>query len=322
MSRIDEDLAGGEETREHDRPVCSASRSFLGRTAPIVEVTFGGHTHPGHVRENNEDHYVVIRRRRRRDVLLGNIPEGFMPDLNEDAYVLAVADGMGGAAFGELASLLALQSGWDLGLRDVKWTVKVDDAEVRELMQKADAYYREIDRALIAHTDLEPRLSGMGTTLTLAYTIGTEAIIAHAGDSRAYLHGRDGNLVCLTRDHTLAQELADFGMIQPDEVHTHRMRNVLTNCLGGPEVGVDPDITHIRLSDGDGLLLCTDGLTDVVKGPEIARTLDEYRTNPDAACRALIDLALKRGGPDNITVVLSRYTIPNQAPSNSSGGAV
>ena len=267
MSRIDDDLAEGEETREFDRPVRSASRSFLGRSAPIVEVTFGGHSHPGHVRENNEDHYVVIRRRRRRDVLLGNIPEGFMPDLNEDAYVLAVADGMGGAAFGELASLLALQSGWDLGLRDVKWTVKVDDAEVRELMQKADAYYREIDRALDrAHRPGAATIrNGDDPDVGLHHW--------HRGDHRpcGRLAGlppwaRRGPRLPHARPHS-GTGLADFGMIQPDEVHTHRMRNVLTNCLGGPEVGVNPDITHIRLSDGDGLLLCTDGLTDVVKGP-------------------------------------------------------
>lgn len=283
-------------------------RTFLGRSPTPVQVAFGGRSHPGKVRSNNEDHFMVVRRQRRRDLLLSNLPPDRFVREPEDSYVLVVADGMGGAAFGELASFLALQVGWETGLRDVKWTHKVDPTEIGETMHKAEAYFDEIDRSLIEHARLNPRLVGMGTTLTLAYTIGTEAIIAHAGDSRAYLRRGAGPLIRLTRDHTLAQELADFGAIRPEEVERHRLRHVLTNCLGGPGPGVNPDIHHLHLVDGDCLILCTDGLTDHVADDEIAAILDTH-ADPDAACAALIEQALDRGGRDNITVVLGRYRV-------------
>jgi len=311
MSQVHERRVEVEGTAEHLPGAVAGDRSFLGRDPTPVRVAFGGRSHTRKVRPNNEDHFMVVRRQRRRDLLLGNLPPEDFATPPEDAYVIVVADGMGGAAFGELASFLALQVGWETGLRDVKWTHKVDRTELAELMRKAEAYYDEIDRALIEHTRLHPRLVGMGTTLTLAYTIGTEAIIAHAGDSRAYRHRRDGTLERLTRDHTLAQELADFGAIRPEEVERHRLRHVLTNCLGGPGPGVDPDIAHVRLADGDGLLLCTDGLSDLVTDAEIAETLSAV-ADPDAACAALLDRALDRGGRDNITVVLGRYRIEDR----------
>jgi protein phosphatase len=142
----------------------------------------------------------------------------------------------------------------------------------------------------------------MGTTLTGAYTVGPEVIIAHVGDSRAYLY-HDGRLTQLTRDHTLAQEYLDLGLPAARSWY-----HILTNCLGGPERGVRVEFHHFRLSDGDRLLLCTDGLSDMIGNEEIAGILGQH-SHPQEATQALVDRALERGGKDNVTVVLAHYAM-------------
>ena len=141
--------------------------------------------------------------------------------------------------------------------------------------------------------------------MTLAYSIGFDLFLAHAGDSRAYLC-RDGSLRQLTRDHTRVQELVDAGVMTREEAATHRLRNVLTNVLGGGVPLTDVDVHRVQLVAGDSVILCSDGLYDVVKDEEIAATL-AATVSAAAACRALIDLALERGAPDNVTAVVSRY---------------
>src|SRR5262245_25635640 len=146
----------------------------------------------------------------------------------------------------------------------------------------------------------------MGTTLTICYTTGLELFVLHAGDSRAYLY-RGGVLRRLTRDHTHAQAMIDAGLAEPESYATMSRRHVLTNYVGGGKVAVD--VEQHRLADGDRLLLCTDGLTDLVSEAEIAALLEAH-PRPDDGCRVLVDRALEGGGRDNITVVLASYTIP------------
>jgi len=297
-----------------------ASKFFL-PPPPPVRAEFGALSHPGKVRPNNEDHYLVLRRRRSLEVLMANLPERQLaPRADQDAYVMAVADGMGGAVGGELASMHALCAGVDLMLQAINWPMTFDGRTVREAAEKLGMYYRLMDRALIEHMRIEPSLAGMGTTLTVAFTAGLDAFIAHAGDSRAYLL-RDGSLRRLTRDHTLAQELVDSGELAPGSEKARRLGHVLTNYLGGPRSGVDPEVHHLRLTDGDRLLLCTDGLTDLVEDGEIAQTL-RLSLEPGDACRVLVELALARGGRDNVTAVLGRYSIPSglEDPSRHAAG--
>jgi serine/threonine protein phosphatase PrpC len=177
-----------------------AARLF-GPTSPAVRVEFGAISHPGKVRLNNEDHFSVVRRRRSREVLLTNLPDGVVPkSLHDDVYAMAVADGIGGAAFGELASMLALQAGWDLTTHAFKWHFQVNETEADEVEELLKVYGQLIHRKLQDEAAHDPRLAGMGTTITGALSIGTDAFIAHVGDSRAYLF-RDGSLERLTRDH-------------------------------------------------------------------------------------------------------------------------
>jgi protein phosphatase len=273
----------------------------FGPSPPPVRVTFGGLSDRGRVRENNEDHFAIIERRRSRTVLLSNLPEGFLSAADDTAYLYAVADGVGGHAFGELASMMALRSGWDQSTNAIKWTWIINDREVEDLKERVEIVFRRMDEALRQQARQSAQRSGMATTLTCAYTVGPEAFIAHVGDSRAYrYHG--GKLLRLTRDHTLAQACLDAGQPVPHRSWHH----MLTNCLGGSIEGVEVEFHHLSLADGDQLLLCTDGLTDRVRDEEIAAILGRA-AQPQEVTQALVDLALERGGHDNVTVVLARY---------------
>jgi protein phosphatase len=127
----------------------------------------------------------------------------------------------------------------------------------------------------------------------------------HAGDSRAYLY-RDGRLRRLTRDHTLSPSMIDAGIVEEGSPAERQSRHILTNCLGGPHSGLEVDVDHHRLATGDCLLLCTDGLTQHVEDAEMVSVLERHPV-PEDACRDLVDLALERGGKDNVTAVLGRF---------------
>ena len=290
---------------------CESASRFFGSPLKPVSATFGAVSDRGKVRVTNEDHYAVIRRNRSRQVLLTNLPPGSLPPSDESAYVIVVADGVGGAAFGDLASKLALQTAWDLGGKETSWPLNVNEREAEQIAEKFEAYGQLIHRAILDFGRDEPGVVGMGTTLTAAYTVGDVAFFAHIGDSRAYLY-RQGAIHQVTRDHTLAQELIDAGIAESDVA---KFGNILTNVLGGKGDSVVTDVHQYRLVDGDCLLLCTDGLTDLVQDEDIAGVLGAGGT-PQRQCQTLVDLALERGGKDNVTVVIGHYVIPTSEVSN------
>jgi PPM family protein phosphatase len=285
------------------RAVDDLLAKHFGPSPPPVRVQFGALSHPGRVRPNNEDHYLVVERRRSRSVLFTNLPEGLLRSADDVGYILAVADGMGGAAFGELASMLALRSGWDQEQGTIKWTWVINDQEIEELKERVELIFRGIHQTLLDRAKGAPELAGMGTTLTGAYTVGPEAFVGHVGDSRAYLF-HAGKLTQLTRDHTLAQQCLDAGLEDPPRSWHH----VLTNCLGSSTQDIQVEFHHLRLADGDRLLLCTDGLSDMVPDPEIAAILGRH-ASPQEAAQALVEKALEGGGKDNVTVVLAQYAV-------------
>jgi protein phosphatase len=270
-----------------------------------ARVDVAGRSHPGKVRENNEDHFLAVKRYRGRQILATSLSTELLDPSEDYAYTFSIADGMGGQRFGEIASELALQTGWDLGGDEIKWPVKMNDREEDDLRRKAEVFFSLIDKALQAEGRDHPHLAGMGTTLTVCYSTGPELFVMHAGDSRAYLF-REGTLTQLTHDHTMGQVLVDSGVVESGSEVARKMGHVLTNCLGGPDHPVVVDVYHHRLQHGDLLLLCTDGLTDMVPDPEIASLLTLH-PRPSAAADALLDLALQRGGKDNVTVLLARY---------------
>lgn len=291
-------------------PIADRLAKYFGRPAKPVQVQLGARSDVGAVRTSNEDHYIVVRRSRRRDVLMSNLPEELLPLREEDAYSIVVADGMGGTSFGQLASMLALQAGWELGGREINWPLKSSKEEVRQLMEKLELYPLLMKEALAEHARKDPKLTGMGTTLTAAYTLGGKAFIAHVGDSRAYLM-RDGTLHLLTTDHTVAQRMIDAGIFAPDDEEIQHLRHMLTNCLDANDTEVHVETRRLPLENGDRLLLCSDGLTNAVEEDSIADVL-ESEPVPQTACDRLIDKALENRARDNVTVVIAAYQIPNE----------
>jgi serine/threonine protein phosphatase PrpC len=233
-------------------------------------VRIGVSTHPGRKRRHNEDTFVV------------------------EPPLFAVADGMGGAKAGEVASGLAagaLKEGGGDGVSG--------EERVVELIQEAN---RRVFRR--AREDREA--SGMGTTMTLALVEPDRVIFGHVGDSRAYLI-REGQIEQLTDDHSLVAELVRSGRLSPEEAESHPQRSVITRAVG-TEADVDVDIFSIRPEPGDLFLICSDGLTDMVDDETIIRAVEKHRENLDEAAKALVGAANRVGGEDNITVVFFEVT--------------
>jgi PPM family protein phosphatase len=272
-----------------------------------LKVDLGASSHTGHIRENNEDSYLVMRFGRSLENVLTNLEE----DLLEQNYAMRgygmlVADGMGGAAAGEVASRFALSKLVELIVDTSDWTLSLQRREdVTTVLTRMTERFLQIDDTLRKEADRDHNLRGMGTTLTVAGVMGNDLIIGHVGDSRAYLL-RDTGMKQLTTDHTLAQALIDAGVANRDDPASRSMRHVLTAAVGSlGDKGV-PQVQLFKLSDDDQLLLCTDGLTETVEDATIAGVLREAKS-AQFACNELVNLALAGGGSDNITVVLARF---------------
>jgi serine/threonine protein phosphatase PrpC len=212
---------------------------------------------------------------------------------NEDAYVIepplfAIADGMGGAQAGEVASRLAtaaLKEGHPNG---------GGEQRISDLIQEAN-------RRVYDRSSSDPNTSGMGTTITVALVENDTVSFGHVGDSRAYLI-RDAEMEQLTEDHSLVNELLKTGKLSREEAETHPQRSVITRALG-TDPDVDVDTFSVRAETGDLFLLCSDGLTDMVSEQSILDVVERNRGDIDRALRALVKEANRGGGQDNITVV-------------------
>lgn len=274
-----------------------------------VKVEFGGLSHTGKVRPINEDHFLIARLGRDQETLLTNLPAGDVPEhFQESGYAMVVADGLGGAARGEVASRLAISTLAHLSLQFGRWNLRINEEIAREVTERAASFYRRIGETVIEEGRADPSLRGMGTTLTGAFTAGSDLFVASVGDSRVYLFRR-GRLLQLTRDQTYSQLLADIGQIPQHEVSTHHLRHILTEAIGVGAGKINVKVRHLPLQDEDRLLLCTDGLTEMVDEEEIAGVLMRGQSAQDA-CQTLVDLALDHGGKDNVTVLLAKYEIP------------
>ena len=282
-------------------------RANVKDTWSAMEVDLGAASHQGHVRENNEDRYLVIRFGRSLENLLTNLGDEFLKqNFVTTGYGMLVADGMGGMAAGEVASTLALSKLVELVNDTSDWVLALQrEEDVMTVLERMTERFLQLDEILRKEADADHALQGMGTTLTVAGVLGRDLIIGHVGDSRAYLL-RDDNLDQLTTDHTLAQALIDAGVANRDDPASRSMRHVLTAAVGSLGEQAEPQIRRFKLRPGDQLLLCTDGLTELVDDATIAQVLREAKS-AQGACQTLIDLALSGGGVDNITVVLAQF---------------
>lgn len=254
-----------------------------------MNVVIGAKTDPGR-RSNNEDHFSILDVRRHR--------------LWADG-VLVIADGMGGRQWGERASAAAVETVQDtlVEMLAASRAAQTDTGEALEsALRKANARVYEMSRQ-----GKEGR--GMGTTCVAAVVQDHALFVAHAGDSRAYLM-REGRLRQLTDDHSYVAEQVRAGAITEESARRSRFRNVITRAVG-IEPAIDPDVARYDISPGDLLLLCTDGLTNMVSEDDIGQTL-QYAPTPQAAADRLIQLATRAGGKDNITAVVARFEVDNR----------
>jgi protein phosphatase len=274
--------------------------------APVFRVDAAARSHPGHVRKRNEDHFVFGRFGRFVEIGGTNLPEGSPVVRREEAAFYAmVADGMGGRAGGDQASRRALELSYLLQLARRDWILSPTPEDLPELMRRMDQHLQEVDRRLARDAEQLPGLEGMRTTLTACAVVGAELIVGHVGDSRAYLFRR-GRLHPLTRDQTMARLLADLGEIESREIDDHHLSHVLTQAVGaGEELAVD--VRHLPVRDGDRLLLASDGLAAVATEAEVERLLTAC-PEPEEAAAKLLELALDRGAPDNVTLLIARIS--------------
>jgi PPM family protein phosphatase len=213
---------------------------------------------------------------------------------NEDSSVVApplfaVADGMGGAQAGEVASKLAAAA------------LEETDPATLSGSERLVSLIQEANRRVYERSSSDPATSGMGTTMTVALVQADGVTIGHVGDSRAYLV-RDGKLEQLTEDHSLVNELLKSGKLSPQEAELHPQRSVITRAVGtDPDVDVDAFV--VEATEGDIFLLCSDGLTDMVGDDDILDTVERHREDLDRVTKALVSAANRGGGEDNITVV-------------------
>jgi len=282
-------------------------RARVNEVWTALKVDLGALSHQGHVRHNNEDSYLVIKFGRSLENVLTNLDQDLLErSCSMIGYGILVADGMGGMAAGEVASRLALRKLVELIVDTSDWTLALQrEKDVKTVLSRMTDRFLQIDDTLRKEVDKDASLQGMGTTLTIAGAMGTDLVIGHVGDSRAYLF-RDGSLEQLTTDHTLAQALIDAGVANRDDPASRSMRHVLTAAVGSLGSQFVPQVQRYKLFSGDQLLLCTDGLTETVEDETISQVLRQQKAAQDA-CQDLVNLALAGGGGDNITVVLANF---------------
>ena len=265
------------------------------RDAVIVHVF--GRTDVGRTREHNEDAFVVA------DLTRGNAtlqPEVRTHAVGERGTLFMVADGMGGAAAGEIASAMAIQ----IVLQELDTALAGDQPTEDQFATAIKRATASANSHIHAFALEHPEYRGMGTTATVAGVLGDTIYVAQVGDSRAYLV-RNGVGQQITKDQSLMQKLIEAGELTEEEAEQSERRNIILQALG-PEATIKVDLTHQRIRRGDVLVLCSDGLSGQVRIDEITRIVTEA---PDlvTACQRMIDRANEMGGPDNITVIVARF---------------
>ena len=251
----------------------------------------------GLVRTNNEDSFLIASPT--NDFVNRNPAElnGIIP---QNGTMFLVADGMGGAQAGEVASRMAVET---VGRNFIDALGKQVVVDQQSLITALTETIREANELIYQQGQKRTELNGMGTTLTAAIVLGGTILFAQLGDSRAYL-ARKGVISQMTKDQSLVAQMVASGSLTPEEAKTHPKRNVILQALG-IQSQVDVAITFAELRRGDQIVLCSDGLSGKVDAEEIKEFLEKFE--PKAACQGLVRMARERGGEDNITVIVARF---------------
>lgn len=271
---------------------------------PLAVKAFGI-TDKGQVRPNNEDQFLIAELTKAMRVWQTSLPEPKLQVGEEHAHLFLVADGMGGHRAGERASALAVVAIEQFTLNTFKWFLGSNGTEAQKVLAQFQTALSQADASILKEVAEHPELSGMGTTVTMAFHVGAQLCIVHVGDSRAYVY-RDRELHQLTQDHTATADMVRRGALRPDQAAGHNLRHVITNVVGGQELGVRVEARAFEVQAGDRVLLCSDGLTETVTNEAIAATLDA-EPEPEAAAKKLLAQANEGGARDNITLLIVRF---------------
>ncbi len=272
---------------------------------PPLAVSSFGLTDRGKVRTANEDQFLIAVLLKALQVEQTSLPQPSIQHSGDRSYLFIVADGMGGRAGGETASALAIDSVETFVLKSLKWFSQCKGEEQDGVLADFQKAIRVASSRLRNEGADHPELSGMGTTLTLAYSLNDELFVAHVGDSRCYLC-RGDSLCQLTRDHSLVEEMVRHGVLSAKQAAGHHLRHLVTNALGGGYSEVKVEVHKLKLESGDVVLLCSDGLSGMLSDDAISEVIRSGR-DPEQICRQLVNGANDAGGKDNITVVVARF---------------
>ena len=259
---------------------------------------------PGH--SQNTDHYLAIRLGRLQETMMTSLQAADLPSRFEEyGYAMLVADGLGDGGSGARASRVALSTLAHLAIRYGKWNVRIDADTPCQIMDQGEFFYRQTNDAVFQASQAAAGLSGMATSLTALYIAQDDLFFAHVGHSHAFLL-RNGALIRLTSERT--PEQVRRGTSPTLQRSPRHLGQLVAQMIGGRRTAPDVEIERIKLSSGDRLLLCTNGLTDVVNEEQIADALAPRR-RPKEDCLRLIDLARQGGSADDVTVMLGDYTL-------------
>ena len=271
---------------------------------PFAVQSFGL-TDPGKVRPANEDHFVIVELARTLCVQRSSIPQAKSQYSSHRGHVFIVADGIGGHRAGEVASALTVVTIESFLLNTLNRFFNLKSTDETTVLQDFQSVLMQADARVFAEADLHPEFSGMGTTLTMAFAVDWKLYVAHAGDCRAYLFSND-RLFQLTQDHTMAAEMIRRGTLTPSEAARNPYRHIVTNVVGGSHPGVKVEVHKLALEADDLVLICSDGLNEMVSDDRIAEVLRDD-PDPQRSCERLIAEANANGGKDNITVVAAVF---------------
>ncbi|MCC9599602.1 protein phosphatase 2C domain-containing protein [Stieleria sp. JC731] len=275
--------------------------------AKSLELLVAGRSDVGKKRRENQDHYLIADLRRQLTIRATDVNHSECGNELfgcQEGHLLVVADGMGGHADGEKASRIAVEAAARYVLDMMQWFLKLTASDEDDFVEELSHCLVSIQQKLWSQSNDGSR--SMGTTVTMAYVIPPKMYVVHAGDSRCYLI-RDNEIRQLTTDHTIAQQMISDGGFEKDDPSLNHWRHVLWNCVGAGGNIVRPEAVRTQLSEGDRILLCSDGLSGVLDDETL---LDVVANSPDCdqATEKLIQMANEAGGPDNITAVVSQVT--------------
>jgi protein phosphatase len=272
-----------------------------------IDVDIEGLTDRGRVRRENQDQYLIAALHKTIEIHGTSIPQAYQERFNTGAkaLLLLVADGVGGRAGGEEAASITLDAITDYVTNSMRCFYKLDEQIPQELLGELAATVARSHSSVLQRAEERPERAGMATTLTMAHVLWPRVYVVQIGDSRCY-HVRGPAIKQITKDQTLVQELVDLGALSPDDARRSPLSNILSQAIGGGEE-LQPAISKIAMEPGDGLVLCTDGLTGHVSDAQILAHLQAAESSQNA-CQRLVQAALEDGGRDNVTVIVGRFS--------------